>query len=113
MRPIRVKSTVARHVMNKTEARYAELLELHKRTGSIIEWRWEPIKLRLGSDHKTTYTPDFAVVLPDGLLELHEVKGFLREDANVKIKTAAYQYPWFTFKLCRWVKKAWMIEEVR
>ena len=37
--------------------------------------------------------PDFAVLPADGVLEIHEVKGFWQDDARVKIKVAASLYP--------------------
>ena len=77
--------------MNKTEAEYAEHLELLKRTGKIAWYRFEGMKFRLADN--TFYTPDFAVMRSDGRLEMHEVKGFWRDDARIKIKVAAEQYP--------------------
>ena len=80
--------------MNKTEARYAEHLEHIK--GSVIAWyKFEAVKLRLADN--TFYTPDFAVMLIDGPIEMHEVKGFWEDDARVKIKVAAETFP-FRFK---------------
>ena len=77
--------------MNKTESAYAEYLERLKLGGHICDWKYEAVKLRLAD--KTFYTPDFLVVMPDGLIELREVKGFLEDDARVKIKVAAEQFP--------------------
>lgn len=84
--------------MNKTEAAYAKHLEAKKQAGQILWWRFEGIKLRLADN--TFYTPDFDVLAADGVLEVHECKGFMMEDANVKIKVAAALYP-FRFKLVR------------
>lgn len=47
--------------------------------------------LRLADN--TFYTPDFAVMLADGALEMHEVKGFWTDDGRVQIKIAADLYP--------------------
>lgn len=77
--------------MNKTESEYAQHLELLKRTGKIAWYRFEGMKFRLADN--TFYTPDFAVMRSDGALEMHEVKGFWHDDARVKIKVAAEQYP--------------------
>lgn len=77
--------------MNGTEAKYAKLLEDRKIAGEIAWYRYEGLKLRLADN--TFYTPDFAVMLADGALECHEVKGFWTDDARVKIKVAADQYP--------------------
>ena len=82
--------------MNKTEQRYAEYLDLLKNvTGKIVDWRFEPFKLRLAK--RTYYTPDFVVVLPDGTIRIIEVKGHWEDDARVKIKVAAETYWWFEF----------------
>jgi hypothetical protein len=77
--------------MNRWEAAYAAELERRKSAGEVLWWRFESVKLRLAA--ATFYTPDFCVMLADGTLELHEVKGFWRDDARVKIKVAADMYP--------------------
>lgn len=77
--------------MNKTEKAYAENLENRKRAGLILWWYFEGVKLRLADN--TFYTCDFAVLANDGVLEMHEVKGFWTDDARVKIKVAAAIYP--------------------
>tara|TARA_B100001105_G_scaffold179893_1_gene145349 strand:+ start:209 stop:550 length:342 start_codon:yes stop_codon:yes gene_type:complete len=77
--------------MNGTETEYAKYLELLKAAGEILWYRFEGIKLRLADN--TFYTPDFAVMVASRELELHEVKGHWTEDARVKIKVAADQYP--------------------
>ncbi len=91
--------------MNKLEARFADLLEARRKDGLIREWRYEAVTLKLADD--TRYTPDFFVVRSDGMVEFYETKGFFREDAAVKIKVAARQFP-FRFKLVKWSKaKGW------
>lgn len=85
--------------MNKTEARYSQELELKKRAGLIMHYVFEGITFKLAPD--TRYTPDFLVVYLDRF-ELHEVKGFFRDDAKVKLKVAASKFPWFVFKLVKW-----------
>lgn len=77
--------------MNKTEERYAKHLESRKQAGEIAWYRFEGIKFRLADN--TFYTPDFAVMLVNGELETHEVKGHWQDDARVKVKVAADQYP--------------------
>jgi len=76
---------------NKTEAAYEETLKLKMLAGEILWYAFEGVKLRLAD--LTTYTPDFAVMLSDGTLEMHEVKGFWQDDARVKIKVAAELFP--------------------
>ncbi|WP_306393388.1 DUF1064 domain-containing protein [Telluria beijingensis] len=77
--------------MNKTEAAYAATLEARRHVGEVAWFKFEGIKLRLADN--TFYTPDFAVMLADGALEMHEVKGFWQDDARAKIKIAADLYP--------------------
>lgn len=93
--------------MNKTEAAYARFLDQQIAAGEVFEWRYEAIKLKLA--RKCFYTPDFFVLLPDGKVEFHETKGFMRDDAAVKIKVAAKLFPWFTFRLIFKKKKHWDI----
>lgn len=81
--------------MNKTEAAYDAHLALLQAAGEIQWRRFEGVKLRLAD--KTFYTPDFAVMAADGVMEMHEVKGFWEDDARAKIKIAADQYP-FRFR---------------
>lgn len=82
--------------MNKTEQAYARFLEQRKLAGEIVEYKFEDVKLRLAK--RTFYTPDFLVHRDeDDVLEIHEVKGHWEDDAKVKIKTAAKEYPMFKF----------------
>jgi hypothetical protein len=76
--------------MNKAEQAYALHLKCLLLAGEIEWFAFEPWKLRLAQ--KTTYTPDFVVMRPDGALECHEVKGHWEDDARVKIKVAAETY---------------------
>jgi hypothetical protein len=94
--------------MNRTEHAYSNHLALRKAAGEILEFGYERIKLRLAD--KTFYTPDFDVVLADGTLEMHEVKGFWEEDARVKIKVAAAIYP-FRFVGVQKAAEGWKFEE--
>lgn len=86
--------------MSGTEKAYAAQLEVRKQIGKIADFKYESIKLRLAD--KTFYTPDFYILMPDGTQELHEVKGSWsapnQDKSRVKIKVAAEQYPYFTFK---------------
>lgn len=82
---------------SKAETRYGETLEARKRAGEIRDYKHQPCGLRLAD--KTFYHPDFLVILCDGRVEFHEVKGFLRDDSNVKIKVAAALFPWFVFRM--------------
>ena len=80
--------------MNKTESAYASHLDALMREGSILWYKFEGMKFRLADN--TFYTPDFSVMTSDGQIQLHEVKGakaIFQDDAKVKIKVAAENYP--------------------
>lgn len=76
---------------NKTEAAYEQTLEVRRAAGEVAWFKFEGVKLRLADN--TFYTPDYAVMLSSGLMEMHEVKGFWQDDARAKIKIAADMYP--------------------
>lgn len=97
--------------MNKTETRYAELLETQRRAGKILFWRYESVKFRLAD--RTWYTPDFYIMRPDGTIEIHETKGWMEEDANVKIKTTAELFPEFVFVLVKERSGKWEYKRYR
>jgi hypothetical protein len=97
--------------MNGTERAYWAYLGLLLAEGSIRRASFEPEKLRLGSDHSCTYTPDFRIVRLDGIIEFHEVKGFWRDDARVKIKVAAEMHP-YVFRAVQREGRAWKWESL-
>jgi hypothetical protein len=87
--------------MNKTEAKYADELQLRKLAGEILEWWFEDMTFVLAD--RCLYTPDFAVWHIDGSLELIDTKGGgpVADDALVKIKLAAekfHLYQWTMLK---------------
>lgn len=96
--------------MNKWETRYAERLLGMQAAGEIVGCDFEAMKFNLG--FRCWYCPDFVVTLPDGRIECHEVKGFMRDDAAVKLKSAARRFPAFRFRLARIVKGEWVVTEV-
>lgn len=86
-------------VMNRYEKEHSLLLDSRISTGLVQWYVFDAIKLRLAAS--TFYTPDFLVMMPDGQLEIHEVKGgFIEDDAIIKIKVAAEKFP-FKFILCQ------------
>lgn len=98
--------------MNATEKRYDAHLEARKHAGEVAWFRFEGMKFRLADN--TFYTPDFAVMLATGELECHEVKGFWEDDARVKVKVVADQYPLRFIAVTAKTKKAgggWSVEE--
>ena len=98
--------------MNKTEAAYDAHLAAQHHAGQILWRKFEGLKLRLADN--TFYTPDFAVMAADGVMECHEVKGYWQDDARAKIKVAADLYP-FRFIAVRAKPKkdggGWAVED--
>ncbi len=95
---------------SKLEASYATHLDFRKAAGEIDEWRYEPLTFHLAP--RTTLTPDFAVRIGNKL-EIHETKGFRREDAMAKLKIAAKMYPWFEWYLVEKGKAGWSVQRLR
>ena len=100
--------------MNKTEERFAQMLELERHAGKVQWWKFEGIKLMLAKN--TSLTVDFAVLPDTGILTMIDVKGskaMVTDDARVKMKLAAELYP-FVFKLAypRAKGDGWDIEEI-
>jgi hypothetical protein len=85
-------------VMNKGEQAYHDFLTMQQKSGHVLEFGYETVTCKLATDCRIT--PDFFVVNGDGEVEMHEVKPkkkggkwFAREDAMVKLKTLASQFP--------------------
>ena len=103
--PVWAKGAIKPRKMNKLESEYAVKIALESAWSAF-----EGITLRLGMDCR--YTPDFAVLTHAGMLEMHEVKGFRRDDAMVKIRVAAAIFP-FRFVLAEKKAGAWILTEIR
>ncbi len=93
--------------MNKTEKLYAQYLETQKAANKILDYWFESHKYKIGTN-ACWYTPDFVVQLSTGEIEIHEVKGHWEEDALVKVKALALNYPYKVIAV-KWVKSAWEI----
>ena len=94
---------------NKTEERFEnEILHTLKATGAVDSWTYDCIILRVGTD-KCWYSPDFMVFRENGDIEFVDVKGGagFEDDALVKIKAAAAQYPQFLWSSWMYRKKEW------
>lgn len=94
---VKARAKTARRVigqMNKTEAAYAAHLDELLARKEIVRWDFEAEALRLAD--KTFLHCDFRVIMPDGMVEFHEVKGHWEDDARVKMKVAAALHP-YTF----------------
>jgi len=100
-------------VMNKLEAAYELHLEGEKQAGRVLWYSFEAVTFKLAADCRLT--PDFLVLMADGSIECHEVKGFMREDALIKLKVAAREFP-ITFRLVKQVPAreggGWDIKEI-
>lgn len=100
---------------NKTEDAYARsFLDPRKASGEITDYHFEAFRVRVGMvGERCWYVVDYAVFLPDGGLEFHEVKGGrVWDDAKVKFQAAARLYP----SVRKWVwarrnKGAWTVRE--
>lgn len=94
--------------MNKTEEAYSRVLEIRKQAGEIADWKFHALKLRLAK--ATFYDTDFMVVLANGEIEIHEVKGHMEDDAAVKFKTAQEMFP-FRFLIVKRDGQTWSVKE--
>lgn len=104
-------SRSVRGTMNKLESRYAAHLERERHAGRVSAYYFEALKFRLAD--KTWYSPDFMVLRPDGMLELHECKGgFMEEDANVKLKVTSEVYWMYPVFLVKEVRGAFVLREI-
>jgi len=104
---------------SKWEEQYSAYLKAQVAAGKIKAFFQEPFRIILGD--KCSYLPDFFVLPadPSDPMEIHEVKGFLREDAAVKFKVAAAKCPYWTFvmvskdKSGQWVERMRLVAGVR
>ena len=99
LKALRAKGRMKEGELNRTESAYAMYLEGEKQAGKIVDFWFESLKLKV-ADGACWYLPDFMILRPNGELELHEVKGSPRvfaDDAKVKCKSVATQYPFALF----------------
>jgi hypothetical protein len=111
--------------MNKTEERYAAILEAMKRRGDIEDYVYEGVRLKWGVDPKTGqamfYKPDFFVTIEESYYDdaehrhvtwkrfkCIETKGaHIRYQDSVRYKGARAQWPQFDFEMWQWEKGEW------
>jgi hypothetical protein len=92
--------------LNKTERAFKAWLE-----SRFVTVLCQSITLRLANGVR--YTPDFVTVDSESrFLTAYEVKGFMRDDAAVKLKVAASVFSWIRFNLVTRAGGAWQVEEV-
>jgi hypothetical protein len=107
-RHLQALGRLAAGTLNRTEREYRDMLELRQKAGEVAWYKFEGLKLRLAD--ATFYSPDFVVMLADGRLECHEVKGHWQDDARVKIKVAASLYPFQFYGVKKIKGGAWEVE---
>lgn len=79
--------TGGRRYDSKKEAGHAEKLEILRLAKEIKEYVPQfPLILKVNGRKICGYKMDFKVTLPDGTIELHEVKGFSTYDWTLKWK---------------------------
>jgi hypothetical protein len=87
--------------LNKTERAYYELLKTQGHPWIGVHC----ITLKLADD--TRYTCDFYIVNKECELVGLEVKGFMQDDARVKVYVAAREFRFIKFYLVRKIKGGW------
>lgn len=84
------------------EANYAQQLDFRKKAGEIKEIIPQyKIDIRINDQHITNYYMDFKVVLPDGTIEMHEVKGMETDLWRIKWRSAIALHPEWKFVLIK------------
>ena len=84
------------------ECNYAQQLEWRRKAGEIKEIIPQyKLPLTIGGIHIANYIVDFKVTLPDGTVELHEVKGCETALWRLKWKIAKAIYGESKFKLIK------------
>jgi len=96
--------------MNKLERTFHARLQEAVRQRIFIAALREPLVLRLAGN--TTYKPDFWTIALPSTMTFWEVKGFMRDDAAVKLKVAAAQAAWFRWVLVQRDRGRWRCIDV-
>lgn len=109
-KPLKQKGRLRQNAsgLNKLEQSFKEYLGVN--LGPLVPILDQCITLKIANGCR--YTPDFIARGQMGRLGAYEVKGFMRDDAAVKLKVAASLYPWIKFHLVSRKKGAWLIQEI-
>jgi hypothetical protein len=92
--------------MNKTERRFADMLDARKRSGEILHWVYEGIRLKWGGSMH--YTGDFVVFNGNDCPTIYEVKGaHIRDRDIVRFKGARNEWPQFPMEMWQWKEGKW------
>lgn len=104
------------HWDSKDEIKYAEKLELLKRAGEIQDWiritkGSKDYPIRLNGKHICYLEPDFIILTKDGIKEVHETKGFMKNSNGmavweIKKKLFEAYYPNIPYRVI-WSKPEW------
>lgn len=96
---------------SQLEDRYRDEVLTPRAMAGEIDFLHERMGFKLAS--RCYYYPDFVVIPSDGSpVEVHEVKGYMREDAAVKLRVFATQFPWFVVLVVRRNRQGWHYEEI-
>jgi hypothetical protein len=91
---IKAKPSADESKLNKLESAWLAVL----RADITLAWVGvHALTFKIGDDCR--YTPDFIALNLDGELIAYETKGFMRDDARVKLKVAARMFPFVGFVL--------------
>ena len=88
------KGETRRGEMNDTERRWATLLD---NSDHVAAWKYEQHGFRYGAN-ESTHWPDFWVQRQDGHVEIHEVKGYVKEAGRLRFLACADRHPEY-----RWI----------
>lgn len=92
--------------LNKLERAFWERLQDAERMRVFEKTYEHPFKLRVIGNRY--YIPDFASTEPDvAYVTIWETKGFMREDAELKLIAAAERYPCFEWVLVQKIRRKW------
>lgn len=83
------------YVRSRWEANYARYLNWLQTQGNIRAWAYEPETFVFEAIKRgtRTYTPDFKVIENDGRVVYHEVKGWMDQKSQTRLKRMAKYYP--------------------
>jgi len=105
---IKAKQSADESKLNKLESAWLAVL----RADITLAWVGvHALTFKIGDDCR--YTPDFIALNLDGELIAYETKGFMRDDARVKLKVAARMFPFVGFVLVERKAGAWICTEIK
>lgn len=102
--------------MNKTEQAFNEYLKHQLMRGEILWYGFEVVKLKIANN--THITVDFFILDCNQCLKAIDVKGskhIVTDDAKVKMKVAAKEFPWpffYAFPQPARNGGGWVFEEI-